>query len=341
MSIYQKKSYNPPFSHIYCEKEIYDTKKAQEIIKKFKNSRVILIEHYKDIFCRKHQNSFIQKNSQNLIIAQNKGCLIYKGAPVCQNFGNSEFYYTTNAINCVYDCEYCFLQGMYPSSNIVLFINFYDYKKSILQMLKKNNVYLCVSFDTDLLAIENLFGSCREWIEFAREEKKLKIEIRTKSANFNLISDITPCPNVILAWTLSPDNLIQAYEHKTPCINKRIENIKKAVKFGWKVRICLDPLIYTDKYKIYYTELIENIFKNIPIEKINDISIGAFRMSSEYLKKIRRNKTNSLIINYPFETTEGICHYNNEIEKELTSFVYDKIKKYMDKDKIFVWKENV
>jgi len=337
LNIYQEKLYNPPFSHIYCEKKIYKRRETQEIINKLKNSNIIMIEHYKDIFCRKNQNNLIQKNSQNLIIAENKGTLVYKGAPVCQNFGNTQFYYTTNIINCLYDCEYCFLQGMYPSSNIVLFVNFEDYKKNIQQMLNENILYLCVSFDTDLLAMENLFGLCRKWISFAKENKNLTIEIRTKSSNFNSISDILPSNNVILAWTLSPNKLQQYYEHKTPDIHKRIEAAAKALKSGWKIRLCLDPLIYTMRYKGYYSDLIEYIFKKISPKDINDISLGAFRMPTDYLKKIRRNRKDSLIINYPFEITNGVYHYGEEKEKEITSFVYNKINEYIDKDKIFIW----
>ena len=29
--------------------------------------------------------------------------------------------------NCIYDCDYCYLQGMYPSANIVVFVNHEDF----------------------------------------------------------------------------------------------------------------------------------------------------------------------------------------------------------------------
>lgn len=33
--------------------------------------------------------------AQNLILAAKHGELLYPGAPVCQNFGNEHFYYTS------------------------------------------------------------------------------------------------------------------------------------------------------------------------------------------------------------------------------------------------------
>ena len=29
-------------------------------------------------------------------------------------------------MNCVFDCEYCYLKGMYPSANLVVFVNLED-----------------------------------------------------------------------------------------------------------------------------------------------------------------------------------------------------------------------
>ena len=34
-------------------------------------------------------------------------------------------------LNCVYDCRYCFLQGMYRSANYVLFVNYDDFRVQI------------------------------------------------------------------------------------------------------------------------------------------------------------------------------------------------------------------
>ena len=34
-------------------------------------------------------------------------------------------------LNCVYDCSYCFLQGMFNSANYLVFVNYEDYFKEI------------------------------------------------------------------------------------------------------------------------------------------------------------------------------------------------------------------
>ncbi|SHI46760.1 spore photoproduct lyase [Clostridium cavendishii DSM 21758] len=335
----QKKLFNPYFSHIYIEKAALNYEITKEVLKVFKNSELIEINHYKDIFSRSHQNYILQKGSPKLILAVKRDNLIYEGAEMCQDFGNNYFYYTSTMMNCIYDCEYCYLQGMYTSSNIVIFVNIEEIFEEVKKLLKIHPVYLCISYDTDVLAFENVIGYTKRWIEFTKENKDLKIEIRTKSANFNAISAIEAYDNVILAWTLSPDEVIKGYENRTPILKDRILSIKQAVDKGWNVRLCFDPILYINNWKVCYSNLITTIFNEINADKIMDISIGVFRVSKDYLKRMRKQRKNSIILNYPFETVKGVCSYNNQLSENMTSYIYSLVSKYIPKEKIFIWKD--
>lgn len=324
------------FRHIYIEKEIINNSNTKNILKHFKNSNIIEIDHYKDIFCRGKQNFLLQKNCPNLILARKDGNLIYEGAKVCEDFGNDYFYYTSSIMNCFYNCEYCYLQGMYPSANIVIFVNIEDVFDEVKNILKSHPMYLCISYDTDLLAFENITGFVGKWIEFAKEHKNLKIEIRTKSANFNPIENLEPLNNVILAWTLSPKEIIENYEKGTPDLKARLKSIKNAMNKNWKVRLCFDPLLYVKQWHQYYYEFINEIFNYLDENKILDVSIGVFRVSKDYLKKMEKIRPRSKILAYPFEINEGVCTYSKCHSKELIEFVYKETSKHIDKDKIFI-----
>ena len=71
---------------------------------------------------------------------------------------------------------------MYPSANIVLFVNQEDYFAEIKKSLSTHPLYLCISYDTDLLALEALTKMTRRYLDFAISEQALTTEIRTKSA---------------------------------------------------------------------------------------------------------------------------------------------------------------
>ncbi len=332
----KKNLFNPYFSHIYVEKEAFDYPNCQAILSHFINSKIIEINHYKDVFCRSHQNFYLQKQSPNLILAVKKENLIYKGAKFCDDFGNENFYYTSSMMNCIYNCEYCYLQGMYPSANIVIFVNLEDIFLEIDKLLTHNSIYLCISYDTDILALESILGYGAKWVQFAKQRPNLKIELRTKSTGFNLLPDKKPCNNIILAWTLSPDLLVKNYEDKTPSLLSRLKSAKTAIDLGWQVRLCFDPLLYIENWQENYQELIKTVFLTLPKDKILDISIGVFRVSSDYLKVMRKQRPASTILNYPFTTENRICTYPQELSQNMVYYVYNLISCYISREKIYI-----
>ena len=332
--------YNSHYSHIYVEKDVCSYHNTRKILSHFTDSTIVEINHYKDVFCRSHQNYMLQKQAPSLILAKKQNNLLYEGAPVCQNFGNSHFYYTSLVMNCIYDCEYCYLQGMYPSANQVIFVNLEDIFHEVELLLKKHTVYLCVSYDTDLLAIESMLGYVKEWVDFASKHPDLTIEIRTKSANGIALNKLNPSANVIFAWTLSPQRITEHYEHNTPSFMQRLNCILKAVEKGFPVRLCFDPMIYIENWESLYGEMIDTTFSVIPKEKIKDVSIGVFRVSHDYMKQMRKQRPNSLIIQYPFENDNGVFHYSKDVTKEMISFAYNKISQILSTDRIFIWEEN-
>lgn len=333
--------YNPFFSHIYVEKSIRKHVRTQRILEQFPKANVVEIEHYKDVFCRKRQNYTLQHKSQNLILAAKKGNLIYQGAPVCQSFGNEHFYYTSCMMNCVYDCEYCYLKGMYPSGNLVVFVNLEDYFEKIEEILKQHSMYLCISYDTDLLAFESVLGYTSEWISFQEKNPSLQLEIRTKSTGLLHFSCLKPISGIIFAVTLSPQTVIDAYEHGTPSFDMRLSCVAEAQKKGFAMRLCFDPMIYCKDWEMQYAEMINQVFLKIDMAHIKDVSIGTFRVSREYLKKMQKDNPNSAIVQFPYENIGGVCQYSRELSDQMENFLFMRLKEKVNEAQIFLWeKEN-
>lgn len=330
--------YNEFFSHIYVEKSVRNHFRTQEILAKFPSAEVIEINHYKDVFCRSRQSYVLQHRSQNLILAAKQGTLLYEGAPVCQSFGNQYFYYTSCMMNCIFDCEYCYLKGMYPSANIVVFVNLEDIFAEVEQMLRSHPLYLCVSYDTDLLALEQIIGYAGKWCSFTEKHENLKIEIRTKCANRLFFQSVKPIPGVIYAFTLSPQAVIEAYEHHTPPLSERLKCVSELIQAGCSVRLCFDPMIYLPEWKTHYAEMIEQVFDTVDLEKIIDVSVGTFRVSQDYLKKMRKQEPDSAVVWFPFQNENGFYHYPNELMEQMECFLTERLEKKISKEKIFRWR---
>ncbi len=300
------------FSHIYVEKRIISHPFTKEILSKFPKSQIIEIEHYKDKFNSYSQNFRAQKNSQKLILAKKETPFLYEISDLIQR-QDSNFLYTTPMLNCIYDCHYCFLQGMYPSANIVLFVNLEDFFKEVDKYLKENShLFLSISYDTDLLAVENIFGIAKKWIEFAKN-KPLKIEIRTKAIN---IDKLPLNENTILSFSLSPQEVIDKYELHTPSLKARIKAIQKVINKGLKPAITIDPIIKIPNYKTIYKNFIKEVFDNIDYKNINSVVIGTFRMNSSQFKNIKKSGLISDILYYDYDVRNGVVSYKDDKEIE-------------------------
>lgn len=331
--------YNPFFSHIYVEEEVFRHPRTRRILARFPEAVVVPVSHYKDVFCRSRQDYGLQHRAKNLILAAQKGNYLYRGAPVCQNFGNSHFYYTSCMMNCIYDCEYCYLKGMYPSGHMVLYINIEDTFIELEKVLAVHPVYLCVSYDTDLLAMEKLTGYVKEWCRFVEQNRELTIEIRTKSANSELWKEFTPQERVIYAFTLSPDKIIADYEHGTPSLSQRLRSAAAAQRAGFRIRLCFDPMIYCPDWRTQYGVMLEQVFAQIDRERIVDVSVGTFRVSQDYLKKMRKNAPLSPVVQFPYRNDRGVYQYPAQLMEEMENFMAAGLEERLPSGKIFRWKE--
>lgn len=325
------------YSHIYLEKAAAGYPIARETLARFPNAKVIEIDNYKEIFNRKKQDWRLQKESLKLILAVKKDDFMYSGSKFTPSFSNQNFFYNTLMMNCIYDCHYCYLQGMYPSANTVIFVNLEDYFIATDRKLEElGSIYLSISYDTDLLAFENVVSYTNSWIDYTRSRENLQIEVRTKSANYAAIKNQTPCDNVILAWTFSPQAIIDKYETKTPNLKARLNAAHTAMNDGWRVRLCFDPILLVADWKLHYQQLFEEVFNTLDTKKISDISLGTFRMNREFFKNMRDSRVDSDLIHFPFKTTDKTIGYAEQDRLEMINFSRDWITSKFPAEKIYL-----
>ena len=337
--------YQEHFQHIYVEEALLQSPDVERILQKFPKAKVIPIRHYKDVFNRKKQGRLAQSHSRKLILAKKEGQRLYDGAVVCQDFSESHFCYTSLLMNCPFHCAYCYLQGMYPSSNLVMFLNLEDYFSDCRKWIaEKGSLYLCISYDTDLLAMEGIYPYVEEFARFLNQENALRIEVRTKAGGEGLWRKMQRLPlssdarkRMIFAFTLSPEEIIEEAEEGSARLSSRIFAIQKALEEGYLVRLCFDPMIYHPRWKELYSDLLQEVFEKIPMEQIHDCSLGSFRISESYLKAMGKALPSSPHTQFPYENTGGYYHYPKELMEEMEGFLYSRLQEKLPKEKIFRW----
>ena len=333
---------NKPFSHIYIEHGAKDYPTTIRIIESFPRAEIIFINNYKEVFNRRNQSFAAQKLSQKLILAKKKSDYIYDGSHFVQEGDEVDYFYTALMLNCLYDCSYCYLQGMFSSANLVQFVNLEDYFSSITDFISKREnkqkpVLLSISHDCDLLAFEKASGVCREWIRFLEDHSGFDIEIRTKSANFSAIQDLPPNDRVLLAWTLSPHAVGKSYEKGAPVTRRRIEDALMAASHGWGIRLCFDPVIPVEGWREGYSDLINEIFCKFPMEQLRDVTVGTFRMNGDYFRRMAQARPTEELVYRDFEHKNGVVSHTCDERLEINDFMTQQLLNYVPEDKIRTW----
>lgn len=308
----------PEFRRIYIEREASDHQTTIDVLNKYPEAILIDIENYKQIFSRPRQDWALQKENTSLILAVKKANFLYPGTDATPCFGHASFYYSTLVLNCVYNCRYCYLQGMYPSAHIVAFVNFADFFREAEDALSRHGeMYLCLSYESDLTAFESVIPYCGQWIEFAAQHPDLTVEIRTKHSDTGFLDPLRSIPNVILAWTLSPDEMCSRFEEGAPPLASRLAAAKRAAEKGWKVRICIDPVLRVPRWKALYSKLAEEILEVLKPEEIHDFYAGTFRMNHGHFNRIKAMDPLSPLFQGDFERKGDFVIYPEEFRTEV------------------------
>src|SRR3989338_10836280 len=259
---------------IYIEKEIQHDARVQNICKRFPNAAKIVCERYGEVFNRKSQNFRLQKKRPALILAKKFDHFVLKSPEGC-GLGFRRNFYFSHMLNCIYDCRYCFLQGMYRSAYYVLFVNYEDFQLAIEEKIKEaqgEESYFFSGYDCDSLALESITHFAAEFLHFFARHPKAWLELRTKSVQIETLLDMDPVPNCVAAFSLNPENIVKALEEKTPSFERRLDAMERLGKAGWKLGLRFDPLIYHDDYELQYQRLFRDVFEKVNANQIHSIS---------------------------------------------------------------------
>ena len=323
---------------IYVEDELKEDINTENIIRRINPQNLILCENYKEVFNKKSQNFKLQKKKPSLILAKKKNNFLFE-VPKSYTIGGEKNFYFSHMLNCIYDCRYCFLQGMFDSANYVIFINYRDFlneiKKKVIE-LKGYSIHFFSGYDCDSLALEPVSHFMKYLINRLDQNSDILLELRTKSTQINFLTNQRVIKNILVAFTLSPNIIIKNYEFKTANLKKRIRAIKLLQDTGWKIGLRFDPVIYSINYKEVYGDFFDSVFSSINKEKIHSVTIGTLRMPNNFFKKLIKNYPNEHNLFSETKQEKKLTTYNNGLNEEIISFCKKKINSYIDKDKLYI-----
>jgi len=322
---------------IYIEENIVQHPRVIEIMTRFPQARKIICGRYGEVFNPKAQNFRLQKQKPALILAEK-----YKNftmpVPSGYGIGASRNFYFSHMLNCLYDCRYCFLQGMYQSANYVLFINYEDFQDEIKQRCAETPtepVHFFSGYDCDSLALEPVTGFAEQFLPIFETIPNAWVELRTKSTQVRSLLSREAFPRCIVAFSLNPDEIATKVEAKAPSLERRLDALLKLQTHGWQIGLRFDPMIYQLGYQQQYQHLFEQVFSVIKLESLHSVSLGAFRLPEKYFKKVHKLFPDEKLFVSPLENNQGMISYKEALEQEMTNFCTEQLLRYIPKELFF------
>ncbi|MCY4358619.1 MAG: DNA photolyase [Gammaproteobacteria bacterium] len=320
------------FSAVYIEEAVRDQAQVKAILDRLPELPQISIDQYGELFNRNRQNFRMQKQLPSLILAHKTGRRIL---PAPSGYGfestrNGRGYYFSHMLNCIYDCRYCFLQGMFRSANYVLFVNYEDFQNDIETTISKSpagSVFYS-GYDCDSLALEPVSRFCSFILPLFETHNEHILEIRTKSTQTRFLLEREPLPNCIVAMSFSPKRHSERWEHKVPSVEKRLESLVRLQQAGWPVALRFEPVIAEPNVQRLYQELFELVFTELDPSCLHSVSLGEFRLPVDFYKKMVRLYPQEPLLAKEMQSKSGMITMANhseslipELERALLAYI--------------------
>lgn len=318
-------------SCVYVESAVRQHPRTLRLLERLHKLPLIEIDHYGEVFNPRSQNFRLQKKNPAIIIAhKNKGQVL--AAPEGYGLGGDFNYYFSHMLNCIYDCRYCFLQGMYQSAHQVLFINYEDFAQQIRQTAAAHAgkpVWFYSGYDCDSLANEPMTRFTDFFIPLIAGIDNAWMELRTKSTQIRGMLEMEPLQRVVTAFSFSDATSHSKLEHGVPKIAKRVAAMRRLIEAGWPVGLRFDPVVYHQDYQAAFVDLLDQVFTQVDGQKLHSVSLGSFRLTRDHFRRVSRLYPEEPLFAQSMDLNDGIISYPLDREREMIEFCEAQLMKHI------------
>ncbi len=322
-------------STIYVEDGVADHPRTLEICERFPKAVRVPCQRYGEVFNRRSQSFRLQKRQPALILAEKLNRFLHE-VPAGYGIGEGRAFYFSHMLNCLYDCRYCFLQGMYRSASYVVFVNFEDFFAAIEdEAAAAGDSWFFSGYDCDSLAFEGVTGFVEHALPAFRRLPRGWLELRTKSTRIEALLDVEPLERCVVAFSFTPEEISRALEHQVPSVARRLRAMSRLVERGWRLGLRFDPLIYSRDFRRQYEELYGQVFAAVPVDSLHSVSLGPFRLPTGFFRRLERLYPDEPLIAGPLADRGGMVSYHSGLEAEMVGFCTEELLRRVPREIFF------
>ncbi len=255
-----------------------------------------------------------------LEIARYKGQFI-KPCPGTRSYHCCGYQILHLGSQCPIGCTYCILQAYFPNSNLRLFANLSEMMQQLEAHLSSSprQVHRVGTGEfTDSLLLDPLTRSSELLVPFFADQPSAVLELKTKTAQVDLLEDLDHRGHTIVAWSLNPEEVIAREEAGAASLAERIDAARRCQQWGYRVAFHFDPLLAYPNWKQGYRQLVDQLFTAVNSGTVAWVSLGALRFMPALKPIIRKRYPTSDILAEEFiQGLDGKLRYFRDLRVEM------------------------
>lgn len=231
------------------------------------------------------------------------------------------------------DCVYCILQAYLNNPWLSFFVNIEDLFTELDETLdaEPGKLFRIGTGEfTDSLAIDSLTGLSSHLVKYISRKNNAVLELKTKSAVIENLKDLNHNSKIVVAWSVNSPAIMWHEEIRTATLEERLGAALRCAEWGYKLAFHFDPVIWHDGWQEGYRHTIQQIFNNVPADRIVWISLGALRYLP-HLKKIATGRFPHSRFFYEefIDGLDGKARYFRSQRVEMYTFMVRELSKYI------------
>ena len=238
------------------------------------------------------------------------------GAEICCNYFTVSY-----AWNCHMECTYCVLRSYLNNEALVVCTNFEDLLRELGETLRSNpmRIYRIGTGElADSLALDHITRfSCR-LVPFFASLPNGVLELKTKSDQISNLEGLDHGGRTVISWSMNSKRICRTEELKTATFEERLGAARQCQKWGYRLGLHFDPIVYYEGWEDEYREAVREIFSVVEPGGIAWISLGALRFPPHLRELVRRQFPKSRVPNGEFVPGHhGKLRYFRPIREEI------------------------
>lgn len=233
---------------------------------------------------------------------------------------------------CSLGCTYCILQAYFTGRNLRVFANLDDLWRQLREHLRSSprRVHrLGTGEFMDSLDLDPVTHLSRELVPFFAGQPRTLLELKTKTANVELLEGLNHGGRTVVAWSLNPQALIQSEEAGAVSLEARLAAARRCQEWGYRLAFHFDPLVAFRGWQRGYAEVVSGLAAVVDPGRIAWISLGTLRFMPALKEIVRHRHPQSALLDEEFVPgLDGKLRYFRDLRVEMYRYLNELLRKF-------------